>query len=164
MNGGSRDFGQGIAVGALVLGVIALVSAVMIPGPQGVAGPTGPRGEQGIEGPQGDEGPIGPQGPEGPPGGAVSRPAMVMGTASIKECTGTYSASMIVTYANFGDQTANDVIADIYISDINYDNLASGQYLLGDVAFYTVESFEWVITSGWYCSNADESWVTFTWN
>ncbi len=52
----------------------------------------------------------------------------------------------------------------LYISDVNYDNLAEEQHLLDDVAPYIVESFEWVITSGWYCSNADGSWVTFTWN
>ncbi len=69
-SGGSRCLGQGVAVGALVLGVIALVSAVMVPGPQEEAGPTGPKGEQGIQG---------PQGPEGAPGGDISGPAMVVG-------------------------------------------------------------------------------------
>ena len=88
---------------------------------------------------------------------------MVLGTADVKLCTGTTSATVVVSYANFGDQTANGVIANIYVSDTDYNRLANGQKLLGNVAPYTVQNFEWIVNTGWSCYST-EAWVTFTWS
>lgn len=65
---------SGIAIGALVIAIVALlvapISAVVVPGPQGPVGPTGPPGATGPAGPVGDAGPAGPQGPPGTQGPA----------------------------------------------------------------------------------------------
>ncbi len=68
MNGSTKDFGQGLAIGSLVMAVVAIVLAVVIPGPAGPAGPQGERGFEGDEGPEGDTGTQGPQGDVGPQG------------------------------------------------------------------------------------------------
>jgi hypothetical protein len=74
MNGRTKDFGQGLAIGSLIMAVVAIVLAVVIPGPAGSEGPQGERGLEGDEGPEGDTGPqgnVGPPGatgPQGPPG------------------------------------------------------------------------------------------------
>ncbi len=88
---------------------------------------------------------------------------MVMGTIGVKLCTGSTSATVEVTYANFGDQTAIGVIANIYVSDTDYNYLANGQKLIGDVAPYVVSNFEWIVNTGWSCYST-EAWVTFTWS
>jgi hypothetical protein len=166
MNGNVNNVWQGMAVGGLALGVIAVILAVVVPGPQGIAGPEGSQGERGptgLQGPQGPQGDDGLQGLQGPPGGDISRPATVMGTASVKECDWSTSATVVVIYTNLGDQTANNVIADIFVSDPENTRLANSQKLLGDVAPYSVDSFEWIVNTGWYCYNA-EAWVTFTWS
>ena len=167
----SKGFGQGIAVGSLIIAIMAMILAVAIPGPQGEIGIAGPRGEQGLQGSQGEDGidgddgaqgSVGPPGPQGPPGGDISRPAMVMGPADVKAWSGSTSATVIVSYANFGDQTASNVIANIFISDPDRGDLANGQYMLGTVEPYAMSNFEWTINTGWYCYSV-ESWVTFTW-
>ena len=51
----------GLSVGALVLGLLAIVVAIVVPGPPGVAG------EDGTDGAQGTQGPQGPAGADGEP-------------------------------------------------------------------------------------------------
>lgn len=65
MNEGSRGIWKGMVVGSLVVAVVAMVLAIVIPGPQGEVGPMGPQGEEGIQGPQGDQGSEGPVGDDG---------------------------------------------------------------------------------------------------
>lgn len=65
MNEGSRGIWKGVVVGSLVVAVVAMVLAIVIPGPQGEVGPMGPQGEEGIQGPQGNQGLEGPVGDDG---------------------------------------------------------------------------------------------------
>jgi len=66
-SGGSRKGPLGLALStvAIVLSVLALVAALLVPGP---TGPTGPQGGTGAIGPQGPIGPTGPPGAQGPAG------------------------------------------------------------------------------------------------
>lgn len=87
---------------------------------------------------------------------------MVFGTASVKDCDYT-SATVVVMYANFGDQIAVGVIADIIVSDPDNNQLANAQKVIGNVAPYTMADFEWIVNTGWWCYSA-EAWVSFTYS
>ncbi len=60
-----------VVTGLAVIGsIIAIIVALLVPGPQGPAGPNGPQGAQGINGTNGAPGLAGPAGPQGAPGTA----------------------------------------------------------------------------------------------
>jgi len=176
MNQSGGGIWQGIAVGSLVLAALSMVVAVVVPGPQGDIGPVGaqgPQGNQGIQGPQGDQGPEGPQGlqglqglegPQGPPGETINHSALMFGVASPKECTGNYITNVGVRVANLGDQTALNVVVNVYVAETSSGNDAMAQWLLFDVGPHGWGYFEVEVTSSFFCSAVDSSWVTFTWN
>jgi len=147
-----------IALALALIGMVAFPGPVGDDGPQGEAGPQGPTGEDGSDGAQG------PEGPQGPPGETINHSAMMFGTASPKECTGTYITNVMVRAANLGDQVALDVIASVYVAETTAGDSATADWTLGDVNAHVQGYFEVEVTSSFTCSSVDGSWVTFTWN
>jgi hypothetical protein len=88
----------------------------------------------------------------------------MFGIASPKDCTGSYITNVMVRAVNLGDQTAFDVIANVYVAETSTGDSAMAQWMLGDVNAHVQGYFEVEVTSGFFCSAVDGSWVTFTWN
>ncbi|MCK4457307.1 MAG: hypothetical protein KAW39_06165 [Thermoplasmata archaeon] len=93
----------------------------------------------------------------------ISRPALVFGTASVKECTGSYGTVLVVHYANSGDQSADFVVAHVSVSDAGLGNVCTEQKAVCTVFPHSADSFEWVINLSFFCSTVDDAWVTFAW-
>jgi Collagen triple helix repeat (20 copies) len=94
-----------LALGALVVGVIALTSSPNeVAGPEGPTGAQGATGAQGVQGAPGAQGPQGPQGATGSPGRAGPQGATgltgkqgVPGPAGPVGATGTIAASIVTS-------------------------------------------------------------------
>lgn len=58
---------------------------------------------------------------------------------------------------------ADFVVAYVSVSDAAMGNVFTDQKVIGAVAPYSADSFEWEINLNFFCSTVDDAWVTFMW-